>query len=411
MSKSDIAEIVKRVEEARPDLAVEMRELLSKSILDLEDDPQLNELLLASIEGNLSTIFHMLLNDIGLEKIQPPTAALEYAVRLAQRDIPISALTRAYYLAQGLFLSASLEEVAGLNLPEGAKIATVKALANIVNSYIDKMLQNVAEVHETERKRWWSARATANTSTILKVLRGENVATQEFYRQTAYSLEQKHLAMVLWLGEESGVQAQQKLDRLVRQIATTLGSTHAPLASAADPTTMWAWVSMVTDEISVTTRDNIDRMVAAEGGIRLALGSVATGPDGFIVSHESAIRARQVALSVKKYAQYAVISDADPGVALTAILLKDHLAALDWINRILGRYTEPGTANEQMRQTLKVYYESGQNVSQTATSLGVHRNTVSRRINTFEAETTARVIDPLEVALALKMYEMLEEAK
>ena len=70
-------------------MALQMRDLLAGSIDTLQGDKLLLELLQASIESNLSTIFHMLINDIDLQALKPPTAAVEYAVRLAQRDFDV----------------------------------------------------------------------------------------------------------------------------------------------------------------------------------------------------------------------------------------------------------------------------------------------------------------------------------
>ena len=120
-AREQLRRVVSRVEEDHPDMALQMRDLLAGSIDTLQGDKQLLELLQASIESNLSTIFHMLINDIDLQALKPPTAAVEYAVRLAQRDIPLSSLTRAYYLAQSMFLRIAMDEVERLELPDGRR--------------------------------------------------------------------------------------------------------------------------------------------------------------------------------------------------------------------------------------------------------------------------------------------------
>ena len=140
-AREQLRRVVSRVEEDHPDMALQMRDLLAGSIDTLQGDKQLLELLQASIESNLSTIFHMLINDIDLQALKPPTAAVEYAVRLAQRDIPLSSLTRAYYLAQSMFLRIAMDEVERLELPDGRRLEVVRGLANTIHSYIDWMLQ------------------------------------------------------------------------------------------------------------------------------------------------------------------------------------------------------------------------------------------------------------------------------
>ena len=114
--------VARRLDIRIPEIVREMRDLLATRIEDLSGDPQLVELLQASIEGNVTTMCHILANDIDLESIQPTTAAVEYASRLAQRDVPVSALTRAYYLGQSMFLRLALDEVERLDLPDGLSL-------------------------------------------------------------------------------------------------------------------------------------------------------------------------------------------------------------------------------------------------------------------------------------------------
>ena len=56
---------------------------LTAEIGELRVDQHLLDLLHASIEGNVDTIFQALQCDIPLDHIEPPTASLEYARRFA----------------------------------------------------------------------------------------------------------------------------------------------------------------------------------------------------------------------------------------------------------------------------------------------------------------------------------------
>lgn len=407
-AREALREVVMRVEQAHPDMALQMRDLLATNIDTLQGDQQLLELLHASIESNLSTIFHMLINDIDLQSLKPPTAAIEYAVRLAQRDIPLASLTRAYYLAQSMFLRIAMDEVEQQDLSDGRRLELVRSLANVIHSYIDWMLQRITEEYGTEHRRWWSARATTNTASILKVLRGDTVSQQSFTAETHYDLDQRHLAMVAWFDDPSGgIEAQQRLDRLVRQVAALLGSPRAPLISAVDRTTAWAWASMPVARLPEKTRVSIDEVFGKAPFVRLSLGAIEPGVDGFRRSHQQAVGAWQVALSSNRYRHAPVVADADPNVALTSILLKDQNQSVQWMTRVLGRFAGHGEANESVRETLRVFFASGQNYSRTAEITGVHRNTVRHRVARFEAEQSgAQQFDPLEVALALRIHDV-----
>jgi len=58
---------------------------LATVIPELWDDSGVVELLAASVKNNVDTVFHAVRYEIPMEKIEPPTAALEYARRMAQR--------------------------------------------------------------------------------------------------------------------------------------------------------------------------------------------------------------------------------------------------------------------------------------------------------------------------------------
>src|SRR5262245_27764976 len=88
-----------------------VQDTLASDITQLRGDPELVQLLGASVAGNVETIFHALRHDISLDNILPPTAALEYARRVAQRGVPMDALVRAYRLGHALVIGAAAEEV------------------------------------------------------------------------------------------------------------------------------------------------------------------------------------------------------------------------------------------------------------------------------------------------------------
>ena len=56
-----------------------------EDIGELRSDPQLLDLMHASVEGNIATVLHAIHHDIPIERVESPTAALEYARQLAQR--------------------------------------------------------------------------------------------------------------------------------------------------------------------------------------------------------------------------------------------------------------------------------------------------------------------------------------
>ena len=219
LTRRQLVLVAESLDARLPEIVRDMRDLLVASIGELGGDPQLVEMLQASIEGNVSTICHILANDIDIDNLQPTTAAAEYAIRLAQRDVPVSALTRAYYLGQSMFLRLGIDAVEELSAGEEQRISLVRVVAETVHRYIDWILQYVAGVYEAERRAWWNARATRNGAVIARVLRGEDRAIASFEHDTGYRLGGTHLAAVAWI-EGHGQPSDQHQAQAARAVAT-----------------------------------------------------------------------------------------------------------------------------------------------------------------------------------------------
>ena len=80
--------------------------MLVSRIAELRGDAQLLQLLRDTVSHNIDTFFSAIRNRIPIEHIEPPAAALEYARRLAQREVSANALVRAYRLGHRAVLKS-----------------------------------------------------------------------------------------------------------------------------------------------------------------------------------------------------------------------------------------------------------------------------------------------------------------
>ncbi len=152
--KSYIAEIAGRLHDRLADVSSAVRDSLEDQIPELRGDAALVELLGTSVEGNVDTILHSLRYDIAVERVEAPTAALEYARRLAQRGVPVNALVRAYRLGQRRVNELVFAELRSIDIPESMRVPVIEAITGTMFSYIDWMSQQVVGVYEDERERW-----------------------------------------------------------------------------------------------------------------------------------------------------------------------------------------------------------------------------------------------------------------
>jgi hypothetical protein len=116
-------------------------------------------LLEASVAENVGTMLHILQHGIELENVRAPAAAEEYARRLAQHGVPVAALLRAYRLGSARFEEWCLTELGRRTDSASIVSATGMRIAGTLNSYIDRVSEEVVSAYELERRNGSGTRA------------------------------------------------------------------------------------------------------------------------------------------------------------------------------------------------------------------------------------------------------------
>jgi hypothetical protein len=389
-------------------IVIRLRERIP--VLDQVPSPQ--DLLRESVAGNVSTFLQLLSNEgIDSESLQAPVAAVEYATRIAQHEVPVSALNRAYHLGQNELLRFTIDEIDELNIPGSQKLEIIRYASERIDLYSDWILQRVIEIYAVEKRRWWSNRASLNAAIIRRVLRGGSVTSEQFFTQTRYCLDSYHLGIIAWFQDGHGVTDQQRnVDGLFQRLAGILRSGCPPLTTAADGLTAWAWIALSGPTLTSKMRHAIEHAAEGTPGVRLALGVPSQrGSEGFVRSHKQAVMAQTLAINAPTHFSSTVVASSDPWVGLTAIFLKDRDLTKLWVHQVLGEFAGQGEPSRLVRQTMAKYYATDGNSSRTAELLGIHRNTVKRRVALFEKASSGfhNPNSATEIALALRMHDIL----
>ncbi|TCN58482.1 PucR-like helix-turn-helix protein [Rhodococcus sp. SMB37] len=403
------ADIAHRLDARSADVVREITVLLAREIDRLDDDPQLVELLEASVQGNVSTIIHVLANNIPVEHLQPTTAAVEYALRLAQREVPSHSLVRAYHMGQDYMLKACYDEIDACGLPGPEAMAALKHISGVLYRYIDAITLYVFSAYEQERRRWIGAQGNVQSSTIHGMLAGNPAETSAFETETGYRLERLHVAVIAWSTDSSDNDLP-RLDRYVRDIARHLGTESAPILTAVDRATMWAWLPFGRRRPHIDTAE-LSTSVPGSPGFRAVLGLAAGGAAGFRRSHEQARAAHTVA-SLPDTSTGPIIGFGDRGVAVISFLAAHLDSSRAWVGEVLGPLAENTAQAADLRKTLSTYFETGESHLHTAQRLNLHRNTVKYRIGKTLGDPATGLSNhsTLDIALALRACEFLGPA-
>ncbi|WP_280396722.1 PucR family transcriptional regulator [Nocardia carnea] len=390
-----------------PEIAATLARRITQEVDYIRDDPQLAELRIASVHANVATMIEILANDIPVHHLQPPIAALEYARRAAQREIPSHFLVRSYHLGQNSMMRICHDEIGRRNLPGDLGLAVIERLTDIVHSYADWITLYVLETYEAERKRWMNVRGTMHSAAVHTLLAAAAPDRVAFEAETGYRLDRMHLALIAWYSGSNEAEALTVLDTGIERVARAVDSAGPALSTAIDRRTLWAWCPL--NKRPAAGSAELNAAVDLPADMRLAVGLVGDGAEGFRRSHQQAAAAYFVATVPGIPPEHRLTGFGDPGVAVVSLLAKDLAATREWVHETLGELAENTEQAAMLRDTLRTFYETGNSHLHTAKKMTLHRNTVKYRITKALAATgtAGTPHETLDIALALRICRFL----
>jgi DNA-binding PucR family transcriptional regulator len=390
------------------EITMGMRGVLSSEITELDGEPRLVELLGASIESNVEVILHILQHNISAENVEQPSAAVEYARRLAQRGVPVTALVRAYRLGQDFLLKVIFDEIGRQADDPSIGFYATQHVVTATFRYVDWISQQLVEVYEQERARWLHNQYALRIDRIQALLDGKtDVAATE--AALGYAMRQHHLGVIVWLPEEPIEEGQlPRLEQLVTALGRELSCTRRPLFCARDRSSGWGWLPLGSAVPSVKVVGEAAAQLAdVSPDCRLALGAPSPGVGGFRDTHRQALAAQRVAAVAGDDAE-SVISYGQPGVRAAALLCADLEQTRSLVRDTLGRLAIDDPQRARLRETLLTFLSTANNYTATAELLTMHKNTVKYRVARAEEERGAPIgEDRLAVELALTACQWL----
>jgi DNA-binding PucR family transcriptional regulator len=323
-----------------------------------------------------------------------PVEASDLLQSTIQHGIPLISLLEAYRSAQGLAANWWQDELER-RAPAAVAGPAIRKLHGLLVAYIDTAATQIRAAYDAERRAFESSADIRRAHLIRKLLAGEPLDPEAAARTLNHPLTVKHIAVVLWrVNEDSGGDA---YSRTLDALATAAGTVRVLTLPEARHRT-YAWLSS-------SGPMDLDRVAATRtvDGVRAAISGIQSGLDGFVRAHADATRAATVARD-----------GADPGDRVAPYerlelitLLSRHPADRDrFVRRVLGPLAADTPQAARTRQTLRAYLETGSSPTRAAERLGIHRNTV-----TYRLQPVAELLVPhedhrrLELELALYLRE------
>lgn len=403
-----VASVAARLEARLTEVSGDLQDIIERDIPALRGDRLITSLLQASVAENVGTVTHILRHGMSTAGVEAPTAALEYGRRLAQRDVPAAALIRAYRVGQARYLRRCIEELLSLTAGDHTEGLVTLQIVERVSEYIERVVEQVLTAYEQSRESWLRNRSAVLAMRVRSILQGDNPEEHVAQVVLGYQLRQTHLGLIIWIDTSATDRdALDLLNGLAAGLASSVAAHRNPLFVPCDETSAWVWLPL--GERSEVNRDQLANVITDSGPrFSAALGEPASGIDGFRRTHQQAASAQDVALAGRP-ARARVTSFVD--VAPIAMMCADLDAARAWVIETLGPLATDSERHERLRESARVFLDSGGSYTVTADELFLHRNTAQYRIQKAE-ELRGRPLREgrLDVELALLACHWLGKA-
>ena len=393
-----VAEVAASVSRQAAEVRQDVYDAIVREIPQLRDDKPLLALLASSVDSNVDTCLQVVQHQIDLTAVAAPTAAMEYARRLAQRGTPLSALLRAYRVGHARFADWLLKELAQQVSDVAMISAATRGMSEIVAGYIDQTSEEMVAAYTRERENWLRNRSAARAARIRGLLSGTRINVSAAEPVLGYRLRQYHIGLVCWSGDAAGTADEiSRLEHAVVHLAARSGCSGDPLFLPRDESSAWAWLPL-------GIRDAFDAVAASTADlgadIHFAFGDVARGTTGFRLTHQQAVAAQSVALAAGGSPPRVV---AFSEVAPVAMMLGSMELLRAWVAKTLGSLATDDEHHARLRDTLLVFLQTGGSYKVTAERLTLHKNTVQYRIRKAQQSLGRPVAgDRHDVELALR---------
>ena len=299
-----------------------------------------------------------------------PPAFARQTRYLARSGVPLDVVMRCYsivpllvrFIAKGDLSKDALSYLLEIQGPQG-----------------DRLMGGIAAEYRDELE--WLERSSSGhlAEVVEKLLAGESADTTAL----DYELDESHLGLIA-----VSFDPQPLLDAMARRHGCRI------LAVPRGADTSWIWLG---GDLAASPEELESFIPVSGDAVSLAVGEPRAGIEGWRQTHREA----KTALGVN-FGPQRLLRCAD--VVLPAALSRNqeiHRFFLDAYLRPLARQRDA----DLMRKTLRTYMDHGCNATSTATSLGVDRHTIQRRLRRAE-EILGRRVDAcrseLEVALHLE---------
>ena len=391
------ADLIRRIARVFLDEPADLMAELHAAVSAAADEPLRSEPTLAAevAASNRANVLHLaasMLKDPGGRVPANLTPEVLGIAREAFRRGIEQAVYTTYHAGQNAVWAYWMRTAFSLSQDPAALRQALEAGSRSLAGFIDDTVAALSEQLRRERADLARGSHARRFEVVSLVLDSAPITTGRASTGLGYDLRRRHTAAVLWTDPRRPDQG------ALAQAAEALGpATRARqvLTVIASSSSVWAWLAAAAADTSAITA-----ATAAHPAVRVAVGPISAGIDGFRRSHFDAVATQRL---MSRLPDLRVARFAD--VQLVTLALQDEQRAREFVARTLG--TLAG-ADRELRDTLCVYIGEQFSAARAARALYTHRNTVLNRLQRAERLLPFPLAGHgLEVGVALEIAQWL----
>ncbi|MDQ1129530.1 CdaR family transcriptional regulator [Microbacterium sp. SORGH_AS_0888] len=231
--------------------------------------------------------------------------------------------------------------------------------------WIEATVSALIEVLEQERATLSADQQVRRLELVNLILGGAPAPPAGMDRRLGYPLRAAHLGVIVWAPAQ--VADREALVRAADRLGRVAESRNQLLVQAS-ASSLWLWL---TPGVPVPP-EAIETALAPYRDVRLAIGSLDEGVDGFRRTHDRALETQRL-MQTHNAHPIGFYDD----VAAVLVMARDDARLREFIHAVLGPLA---LAPQELRDTLRTFIHQRYNASRTAELLFTHRNTVLQRV-------------------------------
>lgn len=307
-----------------------------------------------------------------------PRPLLTQARAAAHAGVSLETVLRRYSAGSALLSGCMIEQAEGANLDTPALHRLLRDQAAL----FDRLLKDVGAEYRHALEVDLDP-AQRNAKRIERLVAGESTDTAGL----PYEFNAHHVCVII-AGTANA--------ETIRNLAKALDRRVLVVSPKKD--SLWTWLG---GHRALDTRD-LHRLASASEwgvGVSVASGEPGFGISGWRFSHRQA----QAALAIARRSSEPVQRYAD--VAVQSTLVRDDLLVNSLHQMYLAPLEQERDRGKVLRDTLRAYFSSEEQVSSAAVALGVKRHTVTSRLRMIESrigQSLATCATALSIALDIE---------